>query len=129
MKSEVNLQLGYQTFFTGVVRGVGMADRSNRSKTSTWTEHYVFVEGHEFQTSKIKFSKKAISDSNIYDLCRNLVGKLVTFEVFANSRVYEGRIYTDHYYKGQNPPRLVREEGESSSGKVAPVQSAQSAAK
>lgn len=100
----MNNELGFTHTFTGKVRGVSVEDKSNKDKTKAWTESYLHVEGDSFKTYKFRFTRDAIQHSTIYSDCEKLVDKHVTFECYSLNRVWQDKIYTDHFFKGSVSP-------------------------
>lgn len=99
--------IGFETTFTGVFRGAKAQEKQNRDGTKRWIQQSIFVEGRDFNTFEFRLNREAV-EKGIFSQLKQFENKLVTIPVRSQSRVWDGRIYTDHYLKGTDLPQIVQ---------------------
>ncbi len=90
---------GFETHFTGMVRGVISEPKQNGDGSKKWTEHNFCVEGADFETFKFRITREDV-EKNIMPELDKFKGKNVRFKCFASNRAWKDRVYTDHYFSG-----------------------------
>lgn len=106
----INQLTGFHTTYTGLLRNVRAVERSNSDQSKKWMENLMDLEHHAQDGRpimvEIKISKASM-EAGLFAQLRNLVGKVICFDVYSQQRVWNNSIYTDYYFSKKELPSVV----------------------